>query len=68
MSENLVDYCLKMLTDRQTTDARLIAIALTPFGRGVIKLINFFSEEGLESKICMLGNLVDYCSNDDRVK
>ena len=46
MSENLVDYCLKMLTDRQTTDARLIAIALTPFGRGVIKLINFFSEEG----------------------
>ena len=46
MSENLVDYCPIMLTDGQTKDARLIAISPTPLGRGIIKLIKFFSEEG----------------------
>ena len=32
--------------DRRRTDAKPIASSPTPFGRGIIKLINFFSEEG----------------------
>ena len=69
MSENLADYCPKMLTDGQTTDGRQ-AHPYIPnnFRSGDNKTGQLFSEEGWESNICMSENLVDYCPKDDRVK